>query len=98
VLIRAIGPGLNSTFGLPGILAQPVLTLFSGGTVIQSNTGWGGDPVLVSAMATVGGYPLGSTSTDSVLLVTLSPGGYTAQISGVHGTTGIATVEIYEVP
>ncbi len=97
VLIRAVGPGLNSTFGLTGILAQPVLTLFRGPTQIYSNTTWAGDPVLTAAQATVGAYPLVPTSTDSLLLVTLSPGGYTAQITGVNATTGIAVVEVYEV-
>ena len=37
-------------------------------------------------------------SRDSVLLVTLEPGSYTAQVSGVGNTTGVALVEIYEVP
>ena len=35
---------------------------------------------------------------DAVLLVTLAPGGYTAQVSGVANTTGVALVEIYDVP
>ncbi len=97
VLIRAIGPGLNSTFGLTGILAQPVLTLFKGSAVIYSNTVWGGDPVLTAVQATVGAYPLVPSSTDSLLLVTLSPGGYTAQVTGLNATTGIGVVQIYEV-
>ncbi|HEX2853551.1 MAG TPA: hypothetical protein VHO24_09950 [Opitutaceae bacterium] len=32
------------------------------------------------------------------ILATLPPGGYTAQVSGVDGTTGVALVEVYEVP
>ena len=35
---------------------------------------------------------------DAVLLVTLPPGGYTAVVRGVSNTSGIALVEIYEVP
>ena len=35
---------------------------------------------------------------DAVLLVTLAPGSYTAQVSGVGATTGVALVEVYEVP
>ena len=31
------------------------------------------------------------------LVATLSPGNYTAQVSGANGTTGIALVEIYAV-
>ena len=98
VLIRAIGPGLNSTFGLTGILAQPVLTLFnSNRQVISSNTAWGGDAVLTNVQASVGAYPLVSSSADSLLLFTLPPGGYTAQVTGLGATTGIAVVEIYEL-
>jgi hypothetical protein len=41
---------------------------------------------------------LPSTSKDSALLVTLSPGLYSVQASGVSNTTGVALVEVYEVP
>jgi hypothetical protein len=37
-------------------------------------------------------------SADSALLVTLPPGAYTAQVSGASGDTGVALVEVYEVP
>jgi len=99
VLIRAIGPRLGlSPFNLSPVLAQPVLTVYLGGTPTgYSNTGWGGDPALVNAMATVGAYALTASSQDSLLLVTLPPGGYSAEVSGLGGTTGIAAVEVYEV-
>jgi hypothetical protein len=32
------------------------------------------------------------------LLVTLPPGGYSAQVTGVAGAGGAAMIEIYEVP
>jgi hypothetical protein len=99
VLIRAIGPSLALVpFNLTGVLARPVLTLFAGSTAISSNTAWGGDPVLTAAEAAVGAYAIPSNSLDSLLLVTLSPGSYSVQVSGVNGATGIATVEIYEMP
>ena len=98
VLIRAIGPGLTQVFQLTGTLAQPVLTLYdSHQNIVASNTGWGGDATLAAVEVTVGAYALSPTSQDSLLLVTLNPGSYTAQISGVNNSTGIATVEIYEV-
>jgi hypothetical protein len=34
---------------------------------------------------------------DSALLVTLAPGAYTVNVTGVAGTTGQGLVEIYEV-
>jgi len=99
VLIRGIGPRLGlSPFYLSPVLAQPVLTLYLGGTPTgYANTGWGGDPALANAMAAVGAYPLDATSQDSLLLVTLPPGTYSAEVSGVNGATGIAAVEVYEV-
>ena len=35
---------------------------------------------------------------DAVLVATLPPGSYTAQVSGVGGTTGVALLEVYDVP
>ncbi len=96
LLIRAVGPGL-AQFGLGGFLAQPSLSVFdSTGAVIASNTGWGtgSNPTAVAnAAASVGAFALSSGSADSALMVTLPAGSYTAQISGVNSTTGIALAE-----
>jgi len=83
-----------------GILANPRLDLFDqNGTLLQSNDDWGGSATLSNAFTAVGAFPLnGQTSLDAVLLVTLPPGTYTAQVSGVNGTTGVALVEVYEMP
>jgi outer membrane protein assembly factor BamB/subtilisin family serine protease len=104
VLIRAIGTGLTATFGLTGVLANPKLDVFNGGASqsIYSNTGWGNGTTpaatLSAAFAQVGAFSLLTGSTDCALLVTLPPGPYTAQVSGVNNTTGIALVEVYEMP
>jgi subtilisin family serine protease len=37
-------------------------------------------------------------SQESAILVTLAPGGYTAIVSGVGGTSGMGLVEVFEVP
>lgn len=42
--------------------------------------------------------PVRSQSRDAMLLITLAPGSYPAQISGVDNTTGVAAVEVYEMP
>ncbi len=99
VLIRGSGPALNQ-FGVPGTLADPKLTLYrSDSTVIVTNNGWGGDPQIVSTAAAVQAFAWTSpTSNDSALLVTLPPGLYSAGISGASGDTGVALVEVYEVP
>ena len=45
-----------------------------------------------------GGFGLPANSKDAVLIVTLAPGTYFAQVTGVGSTTGVALVEIYELP
>ena len=102
VLIRAVGPGLNdllpSIFPLSSVLNEPVLTIFQGGTVVASNTGWGGDATIAGLFPTVGAFSLNAAHQDSALVLSLPPGNYTAEVSGLNGGTGIALVEIYEVP
>ncbi len=98
LLIRGIGPGLSDTFGLTGNLDQPLLQILNGaGQVIYTNAGWGGDATLAAVASAVGAYPLIPAHADSVLLVSLPPGNYSAFVSGVGGETGQAVVEIYEV-
>ena len=107
VLIRAVGPTLSS-FGLTGVLSDPVLTVYnSANVVVASNDNWA-TPVgpgaatnaqLSAAFSSVGAFAFGTTTTsrDSALLTTLAPGNYTAQVAGAGGTTGIALVEVYEI-
>ncbi len=98
VLVRASGPAL-AAFSVPGLLADPQLQLYAGSSQIDANDGWGGDPQIVAAAAQVGAFSWGSASTpDSALLVTLPPGAYTAQVSGASGDSGVALIEVYEVP
>lgn len=97
VLIRAIGPTLTA-FGVPGALANSKLDIFSGPTLVQSNDDWGGDALLNAAFASCGAFSISANSRDAAVLVTLTPGSYTAQVSGVNNTTGVALVEVYEVP
>jgi hypothetical protein len=53
---------------------------------------------LTSAFTRVGAFALEASSKDAALVVTLPPGNYTAQVTGADNTTGIALVEVYEVP
>jgi outer membrane protein assembly factor BamB len=103
VLVRAIGPGL-AQFGVSGVLAQPMLQVYSGQTVIQKNTGWtsgGLTEDLAAAARLTGAFtlsPSGAGQADCAAVVTLVPGNYTIQVSGAGGTTGEALVEVYVVP
>jgi hypothetical protein len=97
VVIRGIGPGLSG-FGVPGALANTTLKVFDrNSNLIYSNTGWGENAALVTAFAKVGAFPLGANSGDSALLITLSPGNYSAQVSSADGSSGVALVEVYEL-
>lgn len=99
VLIRVVGPTLGEApFGVPGVVADPQISLFAGQTMIGSNDDWGGGAELTAAFAKVGAFALPAASRDAALLATLQPGGYTVQARGVGGTTGEALLEIYEVP
>lgn len=98
VLIRAVGPGL-APFGVAGAVADPRLELFDGSAKsIGTNDNWGGTAPLRAAFAAVGAFGLGASSNDAALLITLPPGSFTVQVSGVGGTTGVALVEVYELP
>jgi hypothetical protein len=98
VLIRAVGPTL-AAFGVPDVLADPQLQIFKGGELLDSNDNWGGDAALAATFARIGAFGLADgNSKDAVLLVTLQPGAYTVVASGVNSSTGIALVEVYDVP
>ena len=110
VLIRGSGPAL-SPFGVTGVLANPQLTLYdSAGHVIASDTGWGSAPVSgdstvqaavagssAAIFARAGAFAFPSNSPDCALVATLPPGAYTAVVSGLGDTTGVALVEVYEI-
>lgn len=100
LLLRAIGPGL-AQFDVPGVLAQPRLTVFRGNTPIATNANWtanGYKNDLVIAAASVSAFDLVEGRADAAMIFDASPGPYTLQITGVGDTTGEAMVEIYVLP
>ena len=111
VLLRGVGPTL-AQYGISSPLVTPQLVLYdSQGLVIASNTGWGTAPqkglssvaagiasATTQIMSQVYAFALPANSADCAMLVTLPPGTYTAQLSGVNGATGVALVETYDVP
>ena len=98
VLVRAIGPTW-ATFGVAGALSDSRVDVFQRGvaTAVSSNDNWGGTAALRSAFESVGAFSLPEASRDAALIVTLQPGAYTVQVSGVGGATGVALVEVYEL-
>jgi hypothetical protein len=97
LLIRALGPALGA-LGVAGTLSDPRLQLFRGADLVAENDDWGGDPLMAAAARSVGAFALSDPgSRDAVLLLSLPPGLYTAQVSGANGATGVALLEAYEV-
>ena len=94
VLLRAIGPSL-AQFGVAGVLANPVLVLNNPDGTAVTNDDWMSDPTQKAAIMATGFAP--SNALESAILVTLpvGEGAYTAIVSGVNGTTGVALVEAY---
>jgi outer membrane protein assembly factor BamB len=102
VVLGGIGPDLTTIDPALGglVLTNPKLTLFNGsGTVLATNTAWGGSQTLVNALASVYAPPLPSNSNDTLIFTSVSAGtgiGYTAEVDGLSNTTGIALIEVYD--
>jgi hypothetical protein len=94
VLIRARGPSLAvAPFNVPGTLADPFLTLYSGATPIDTNDDF-------AQHANAGQIPADWTpasAKEAAIVTTLSPGAYTAIVNGVGATSGVAIVEVFEL-
>ncbi|HEY2615228.1 MAG TPA: hypothetical protein VGI42_05925 [Chthoniobacterales bacterium] len=93
VVFRAIGPSL-AIAGIANALGNPQLGLFNAnGAAIGANNDW--KERQQDAIATTGLAPM--SDLESALVVDLAPGNYTAIVSGVGGTTGVALVEAYHL-
>jgi N-acetylmuramoyl-L-alanine amidase len=97
LLVRAVGPTL-AAFGVTGALSDPKLDVYDGtGAKLAADDNWHG--ALAPTFSAVGAFALPAGSRDAALVLTLAAGrSYTAQVSGVDGTTGEALVEVYELP
>jgi N-acetylneuraminic acid mutarotase len=94
VIVRAIGPSLVN-HGITSPLQDPTLELHDHtGAVIAFNDNWMDAPnkqeIIDSGLAP-------SNNLESVILMNLSPGNYTAIVRGVNNGTGIALVEGYDL-
>lgn len=91
VVIRAIGPSLP----INGALQNPTLELRDpNGVKIAANDDWQQD----SGAGEISGHNLAPKNpAESALLRVLSPGGYTAIVSGANGGLGIGLVEVYHL-
>jgi hypothetical protein len=99
-LIRGVGPTLKD-FGVSTALLDPVLKLTTAlGAPVAENDDWStstNKAAIIAATAKLT-FPFTEGSLDAAILITLSAGNYTALISGKNDTTGVALVEVYEIP
>lgn len=94
VLIRGLGPSLSAN-GVPTPLANPTLTLFdSNGGAQKTNDDWKSSPDAAEIMSS-GLAP--SNDRESVIIATLAPGQYTAQLAGKDNGTGNGVIEVYDL-
>lgn len=95
VLIRAIGPSLTQ-FGVPNVLADPVLELNGPGSFVTiTNDNWRDDPVQEALIEATGIPP--SNDLESAIEARLVPGSYTAIVRGNGNTSGVGLVEVYDL-
>ncbi len=93
IVFRAIGPSLTG-FGVAGALQDPALSVVDGnGAVVRSNDNWRSDQEAELIATTI--PP--SHNAEAAVVVNLTPGNYTAIVSGTGNTTGIALVEVYNL-
>jgi hypothetical protein len=93
VLLRAIGPSLTG-FGVPNVLADPVLELHGPGTFVTiTNDNWRDTQ---QAVIEATGIPP-TNNLESAIDATLAAGNYTAVVRGKNNTSGVALVEVYDL-
>jgi hypothetical protein len=94
VIVRGLGPSLAG-LGIPNMLADPQLELRnSDGALVRSNNNWADDPAQASLISAAGLAP--GNTLEAAIMENLSPGPYTALLSGTANGTGVALVEVYD--
>ena len=89
MVVRAIGPAL----ALAGQLTDPALELRdAAGELVSGNDNWSSHraDVLATRLAP-------ANEREAVIVPSLSPGAYTAIVSGVNNSAGTALVEVYDL-
>ena len=93
VLLRAIGPSLIH-FGVPGVLADPVMELHGPGAFATiTNNNWR-DTQETEIQAT--GIPP-TDDLEPAILTTLAPGAYTGIVKGQNNSSGVGLIEVYDL-
>ncbi len=93
LVVRGLGPSL-AQFGVGGTLANPSLEIHDqAGAVIASNQDW--QSTQKTAISQSGLAP--ANDAEAAIEITLTPGRYTAVMSGENGGVGVGLVELYDL-
>jgi hypothetical protein len=92
VLIRGLGPSLP----VAGALADPILELYSGKTLLETNGNWVDSPEKQAIIATTI-PPKNNLESAIVRTLAANNGAYTAIVRGAGAGTGIGQVEVYDL-
>jgi len=94
VTIRALGPTIAAApFNVSGTIANPVLTIYDGnGNIVTTNDNFA-DHSSASAVAASGKNNINAL--EPAVQISVTPGNYSAIVSGAGGSTGVAIVEVY---
>jgi hypothetical protein len=97
IVVRGIGPSLApGSFPPSSVLADPTLELRdSNGALLIGNNDWQENPEQAAEIEAAGLAP--TNNLESALIGPLSPGLYTALLSGRNNGTGIGVVEVYDL-
>ncbi|HEY3757877.1 MAG TPA: hypothetical protein VGL42_17105 [Opitutaceae bacterium] len=100
ILVRGVGPSLNSVFGLEQALNRALLEVRDDqGELLASNDGWRGEIDLADAFQRCGAFGIAVDALDAAVVLTLQPGRYRVTLaSGPPAEAGLGLIEIYEVP
>jgi len=100
VLVRALGPSLAG-FGVQNALQDPMLELHdaNGGTIATNDNWQKNDQTQQSQQSEVQATGLAPTDPrEPAVIAVISAGPLTAIVRGSNGTTGVGTVEVYNLP
>ena len=95
IVVRGVGPSLApGMLPVGAVLADPTVELRDvNGTLLMSNNDWQDSQKQELIDTTLAP----SNLKESALVTSLTPGNYTAVISGVGGTTGVGLAEVYNI-
>jgi hypothetical protein len=92
-LVRAVGPTLTE-FNVPGVLADPTLTVYQGTTAVATGSGWSAS--LAPLFTALGAFALPAGSNDAALEMPLAAGSLTGSVGTPAGGSGTALMEVYD--